>query len=240
MREAIEQRGRELLVPSKHGDPFGEGEIRRDHGRAALIAVGEQIEEQLAADAIEGDETEFVDDEHLDAEEPLLETRQLAGIARFHELPDEIGRARKEHAPLLLRRFDAERDGEMRLAGPDRTRQDQILWRRHPLPTREGVDVRRIDAVRGGKVEGVERFDLWEARLVETLADDGLMARGLLGAEDFVQIVFVGPMTVAGLPGEAFKGAGHAGQLQRPRVGDDEIPDDRGGAHAPTSRSQSS
>ena len=92
VREAIEQRRREFLVPGEHGDPFGEGEIRRDDGGPALIAVGEQIKEQLAADAVEGHEAELVDDEHLDAEEPLLETGQLAGIARFDELPDASSR----------------------------------------------------------------------------------------------------------------------------------------------------
>ena len=115
MREAIEQSGRQLLVAGKDGDPFGEGEIRRDDGGAALIAVGEQIEEQLAADAVEGHEAQLVDDEYLDAEEPLLEARELAGIPGFHELPHEVRCAGKEHAPFLFRRFDAERDGEVRL-----------------------------------------------------------------------------------------------------------------------------
>ena len=61
MRQAVEQRGRELLVAGKDGDPFGEGEIRRHDGGPPLIAVGEQIEEQLAADAVEGDEAELID-----------------------------------------------------------------------------------------------------------------------------------------------------------------------------------
>ena len=92
VREAVEERGRELLVPGKDGDPLGEGEIRCHHGRPPLIAVGEQIEEQLAADAVEGDEAQLVDDEHLDAEKPLLETGELAGIPGFEELPDEVQR----------------------------------------------------------------------------------------------------------------------------------------------------
>lgn len=70
MCEAIKQRGRELLVACKDGNPFGKREIRRHHCGAALIAVGEQIEEQLAAETVKGREAQFVDDEHLDAEEP--------------------------------------------------------------------------------------------------------------------------------------------------------------------------
>ena len=37
MREAIEQRGRQLLVAGKDGDPFGEGEIRGDDRGATLV-----------------------------------------------------------------------------------------------------------------------------------------------------------------------------------------------------------
>ena len=36
VREAIEQRGRQLFVAGKDGDPFGEGEIRGDDRGAPL------------------------------------------------------------------------------------------------------------------------------------------------------------------------------------------------------------
>ncbi len=45
---------------------------------------------------------------------------------------------------------------------------------------------------------------------------------------------------IAGLAGEAFKRPRDAGQFQHPRVGDDEVPDQGRGAHAPTSTSQPS
>ena len=176
MRQAIEQRGRQLLVAGKDGDPFGEGEIGGDHRGAALVAVGEQIEEELAADAVEGDETELVDDEDVDAEQALLLARELAGVAGFQELPYEISRAREEHAAFLLRRFDAKRDRQVRLAGPDRTRQDQILGSRDPFAPGEGVDLRRVDAVGGGEIKRVERFHLREACLAQALADHRLVS----------------------------------------------------------------
>ena len=62
MGQPIEQRGCELLVARKHCDPLGKREIRGDHGRAPLVPIGDQIEEQLAADPIEGDEAQLVDD----------------------------------------------------------------------------------------------------------------------------------------------------------------------------------
>ena len=110
MREAVEERRRQLLVAGKHGDPFGERQVARDHRRASLIPIGEEIKEQFAAHAIEGDKSQFVDDEDIDAEESLLQARERAGVARLEQLPDEIGRAREEDPAFLFCRFDTERD----------------------------------------------------------------------------------------------------------------------------------
>jgi hypothetical protein len=76
MREAVKERRRQLLAAGKHGDPLGERQVARDHGRASLISIGEEIKEQFAADAIEGHESQFVDDEDIHAEEPLLQARE--------------------------------------------------------------------------------------------------------------------------------------------------------------------
>ena len=105
---------------------------------------------------------------------------------------------------------------------------------------RERVHLRGVEAIGRREVKGVERLHLREARLAQALADDRLVARGRLGAENLMEIVLVGPVGVPRLAGQGFKGAGHAGQLQHPRVGDDEIPHERGGAHAPTATSHSS
>ena len=79
--EAIEEGRGQLLVAGEDLRPLAEGEIARHEDGAPLVARGEEIEEQLAAGAIERDEAELVEDEELDALEPALEPRQLPGIA---------------------------------------------------------------------------------------------------------------------------------------------------------------
>ena len=54
---------------------------------------------------------------------------------------------------FLSRRVDAERNGEVCLAGPDRAGQDQILWRRDSLAPGERVDLRRVDALGDGEIK---------------------------------------------------------------------------------------
>ena len=142
----FEQRRGQLLVAGEDGDPFGEGQIRRDHGRPALVAIGDQIEEQLAADAVEGHEAELVDDQDVEREQTPLEATQLARVAGLEQLAHEIGCPREEHAALLLRRLDAERDRQMRLAGAGRgsarsgapPRAGRAAWRDAPTPPANG------------------------------------------------------------------------------------------------------
>ena len=126
------------------------------------------------------------------------------------------------------------------MPGANRPGEDQILGCGDPLAARERVDLRRADALGGREVEGVERLHLREARLAEPLADDGLVPRRLLRAEHLVQVVLVGPMRIARLAGQGFKGARHAGQFQGPRLRDDEVAREGGGAHATPPRSQRS
>jgi hypothetical protein len=63
VRQAIEQRGGELLVTAKDLDPLGEGKVGGDDDASSLVALGEQIEEELAASAVEGDEAKLVEHE---------------------------------------------------------------------------------------------------------------------------------------------------------------------------------
>ncbi len=94
------------------------------------------------------------------------------------------------------------------------------------------MDLRRVDAVGGGEIKCVEGLHFGEARLAQALADHGLVPRGVLGTEDLVQIVFVRPMGVARLTGEAVKRPCHTRQLQCARLRDDQIVGDGGHAHA--------
>ena len=52
--------------PAKTVTHSANARLRGDDGRAPLVAVGEQIEEQLAAGPIEGDKAELVDDQDVD------------------------------------------------------------------------------------------------------------------------------------------------------------------------------
>jgi hypothetical protein len=143
VREAISRRRRQLLVAREDGDPFGEGPIRRDHRRPALVAVADQIEEQLAAEAIERYEAQLVD----------IKTSSMSR-RRWRRSSSRASRASsrcrtrsatrvKEDPALLFRGLDAERSPSASCrcrSGPARIR---TLRHGHPLAARQRVDLRR-------------------------------------------------------------------------------------------------
>ena len=77
MAEAVEQGRGEVLI-AEYLDPLAEGEVGGHQGGAALIAVGEQVEEQLAAGPVEGNEPQFVDDQ---------QRRPLVALVAFYNDP---------------------------------------------------------------------------------------------------------------------------------------------------------
>jgi hypothetical protein len=137
-------------------DPLASKPVAADGRRPALVAVGDQLEDRLAADAVEGHEAELVDAQDVEREQAPLQATELTRITGLEQLADEIGRPCEEHLTLLLRRLDAESERQMRLAGPDRPRQDQILRLCHPLAAGQRVGLGRAHALGRRKVKGVE------------------------------------------------------------------------------------
>ena len=109
MTEAIEQRRGELFV-AEHLDPFRERQIGGDDGRAAFVALGQQIEEQLAAGALERHESQFIDDQKRDFLITLLKHSEPPLVARLNQALHQIGGTREVNSQPAARGLDSQRD----------------------------------------------------------------------------------------------------------------------------------
>ncbi len=109
MAEAIEQRRGELFV-TEYLDPLRERQIGGDDGRAAFIALGQQIEEQLAAGALERHESQFIDDQKRDFLITLLKRSEPPLVARLNQALHQIGGTREVNSQPPARGFDSKRD----------------------------------------------------------------------------------------------------------------------------------
>src|SRR5207247_1166555 len=125
-----------------------------------LVARREDVEQELASGPVEGDEAKLVEDEKLDALEPALEARELAGIARFEQRAHEVGGPREEDVAALAARLDAERDGEVGLPRANRPDEEDVFRSPDPLPAGEFQELGAVEPLGGRDVEGVEGREL--------------------------------------------------------------------------------
>ena len=212
--EAVEQSGGQLLV-AEDPDPFGEGEVGGDDGRAALVAVGEDVEEQLAAGAVEGHEAELVADQQVHSLKPLLQASQLPLIAGFDQIADEIGGLAEPDPVPALCGLDAESDREMRLSGADGSDQDDVVAAVDVVAGGQLAQLRVGDALQGLEVDLFERLVVGEAGRAQPALDGAGVTIPDLGLEQLPEVVLVVPLRVLGLTRHLLVVAQHGRHLER-------------------------
>src|SRR5690606_22349156 len=101
---------------TQRGVPLVGGQLARDDGRGAIVAVFEDLEQVAAFVILEGSEQEVVEDEHVN----LGEARELLGVAPVRagdcELLEEPRNAREEGRVPASARGLCERGGEITLS----------------------------------------------------------------------------------------------------------------------------
>ncbi len=211
--EAVEQRRGELLV-AEDAYPLVEGEVGGDDRRATLVAVGEEVEQQLAAGALEGHEAEFVDDQQRDPQVALMQPGERELVARLDQLAHEVGRAHEGDAVATAGGLHAERDREVRLAGADRPGDHDVLGALDVRATRELGELRPLDALQRVPVELLEGLEVREPRLAQQARYRAVAAGQHLGLEQLHEELLVVPAVVRGLAHQRGVLAADRGQLE--------------------------
>ena len=162
--EPVEERAGEALR-AEHLGPLVERQVGGDQDRAALVALGENLEQQLGAGLGERHETQLVDDEELEVGELLLEPQELSVIARFHELVDQGGGGGKADRQALLAGGEAEAERNVTLAGAGIAQSDHILPTLDVLASCQLEDQRLVERGDRFEVKAVQALDGRELRL---------------------------------------------------------------------------
>ena len=101
--------------------PFAEGLVGRDQDRAPFVARADEFEEDARLGLVLGNVGEVVEDQEVEAVEPVdggFEGELAAGNL---ELLDEVGGSGEEDLPAVLDEGEADRRGEVALAATGRT-----------------------------------------------------------------------------------------------------------------------
>ncbi len=109
--------------------PFAEGRVRGDgHGRA-LLALGQDLEQQLGPTRVEMDIVELVEKQQVESAVPRDDPGQGPLVGGFGQLVDEARRRDVADPPTPLAGGQPETDQEVRLDGAAVAQEDDRLTR---------------------------------------------------------------------------------------------------------------
>ena len=119
--------GRDQSGIGDHLAPFGERQVRADGDRCLLLALGQDLEQQLGPSGVELDITELVDQEQVESSIAGDQSGQSAFVLGFDQFVDQSGAGDVAHPLAQLARGQTHADQEMALAGPRVAQQDDRL-----------------------------------------------------------------------------------------------------------------
>ena len=154
IRQPIEQRAGEPLAAEDAG-LFLERQVRRDDGRAAFVALAENLEEQLRAGLRERHIAELIDNEELDGSDLGLELEQTPLVARLHQLMDVAGRREEADGEAALTSGEAEPQTDMRLARAGITQSNYVVAGDDIFAAEEFESERLVERRDGSEIERV-------------------------------------------------------------------------------------
>lgn len=126
--------------------PFIDGDLAGEDGRAATVALFEDVVEVAAGAGVEGIETPIVEDEELGTVEASHDAGITTVAAGEGEIGEQLGDALVEHRAVIAAGLVAESASKPTFADAGWPAQDQIVVRVDPSAGGELVEQRAIEA----------------------------------------------------------------------------------------------
>ena len=135
MQEPVEHGSGQRLVVGEGGSPLRERQVARQHDSAALVALGDDVEEQVCLFTPERQVADFVDDQQPRPDDRAVEELpQAVLLTRRRQLHHQVGGRDEARLDARLRRAVGQRTGDVRLADARWPKQYDVLG---PLDERE-------------------------------------------------------------------------------------------------------
>jgi hypothetical protein len=173
--QPVEQRAGQPLGP-EHAGPFFEWQVGGDDRRAALMALAEDLEQQLRSGLRKRHVAQFVNDQQLCGGEVLLQSQQAALVARLLELMDEAGSGGEGNREPPLTGSKPQGQGNMGLPGTAVAENDNVVAGEDELAAHQLQDQRLVEGGHCRKIEGVQAFYRREAGVADAPLNQAALA----------------------------------------------------------------
>src|ERR687891_174253 len=126
VRQAVQQGSRQPFRTKDLG-PLIEGQVGSDQNRASLVALAEDLEQQLRTGLGQGHKAQLIDDQQFQASQPFLQLQQSSLVPGLHELMDQGRGGGESHAQSLLAGGQPQPQGYMGLPSAAVAQGDDVL-----------------------------------------------------------------------------------------------------------------
>src|SRR5690606_29499525 len=158
VQESVDQGGSHDLV-AEDLSPLLEALVRREHGRSALVAPGDHLEEEHRPGTGDRQVTDLVDDQHGGVGEHLHALGKSAGGLSFLQRCDQVGERPVIDAAPGLSGGNGEADSQVRLADAWRAEKDDVLLALDEAELMKALELLAADTRLEAEVEVGELFD---------------------------------------------------------------------------------
>ena len=125
MGEPVEESGCHLCI-TEDAWPFTEGEVCGDDDRGAFVELADEVEQQLTAGLSEGQITQLVEDQEVEAGDQIGGPALAFGTGLGIQLVDQVDNIEEPLSALGPNARSGDADGEMGLAGISAADQHEV------------------------------------------------------------------------------------------------------------------
>src|SRR5437016_2719222 len=187
VQQAVEDRGRQDLIPGEDLGPVAHVLIRGEHDRAPLIARRDQAEEEIRLGAIKWPEAHLVDDHERRVEVALgPQPRRRDGGVRPQDVHQVVEQEVRD-GEAILHGFHPQGGRQVALADAGRAEEEHVGLFAHEAAGGEGFELAAIDAGLEAPVEALQGLAGGEPAELEHRSDAALVFALELAGADQVQ-----------------------------------------------------
>src|SRR6202049_3129257 len=214
VEDAVEDGGGQGAVVVEDLRPVFVSAVGGDHHRCTLVALADDLEQQVCAVLVDRKVTELIDNQHGGLQVAVeLALEAAGGRCRCQGVDNVDGRG-EEHRVSMQAGGVAKSDRQVRLAEADVAYQDDVGLGCDEGQTEQVLDLRAVDLFGPTPLEVIEGFDHGEARVPDPPLDAAVLAHRGLALNQLLQIIQVRALLLGGFGGQGLVVALNVVQLQ--------------------------
>ncbi len=214
VEEAVEDGGGDGAIVVENRGPLLEGLVGGHDEGPSLVALTDDLEEEIGAVLIDGEVTNLVQEEDVGATVSAKLAFEQASLLSGGEIIDDADGVGEEHRVAFLAGGEPEGGGKVGLSDADGAEEHHVGLLGNELQAEEVLNLEAVDLLGPIPLELLQGLEDREAGGLDASFDDPLTALGVLTLDEAAEVFDVVPVAGGRLAGQIGMVAEKIGQLE--------------------------